>query len=558
MARGRKLSRQIARYLGSEAAEATLQRLAATLNRAEISEAPADAAVVLAKLPALLDVVDASYTNYEDNLALAERNLALSSAELLTANRSISAMVNCLGQGFLLFGADGICLPVYAKACEALLETSPAGRPIADVLRLDPERKARFVALLRLAFGGGHAMSFSEIMRFAPSIFPHSAGRNIRIDYKAESDAQGQLAHIVVIVTDVTEQIRAQTLAEERKSAFEAVERALRDRQSFGRFMRHAMEFTALLTDATAEMTDSLKREAHTLKAGAGAFRLTRLMNALHDCEQAFTSGRDMPNAVEWRTPQSALQQEIDAIIASFQRLLGIDVLRLEHESSFDRQTLFDFAGFLAGRGLGDLRQDFIRLVCTESLAAHLHHYDLYLADLAERFNKKVAPIRFIGADVRIVPELYRGVFESLLHLFRNIMDHGIELPDERRERGKEETGNVTVTTTLRFAQDGLNWLCLEIQDDGAGIAVAKVRQKLQDVDSAGNWQERSDADVLAALSARNISTAAAVTQYSGRGIGLNAVHHAVTQLGGRFSLHTTQGQGTTYLIELPYRLDLP
>lgn len=184
MARGRKLSRQIARYLGSEAAEETLRQIAVALRDPTAAAVPPNAADLLEKLPALLEVVDGSYANYEGNLALAERNLALSSAELLAANRSIGAMVNCLGQGFLLFGADGICLAVYAKACEELLEIIPAGRSIAEVLRLDPERKARFTSLLRLVFGGGHAMAFEEIMRFAPSIFPHSNGRSIRLDYK--------------------------------------------------------------------------------------------------------------------------------------------------------------------------------------------------------------------------------------------------------------------------------------------------------------------------------------------------------------------------------------
>ncbi len=554
MSRGRKLSRQIARYLGSETAEATLLQLAAALRDPATAALPLYAAEVLEKLPGLLEVVDASYANYEGNLALAERNLALSSAELLTANRSISAMVNCLGQGFLLFGEDGICLPVYAKACEELLETIPAGRPIADVLRLDPERKARFVSLLRLAFGSGHAMTFSEIMRFAPGIFPHAHGRHIRIDYKPEQDEQGKLAHIVVIVTDMTEQIRAQALAEERKAAFEAVERALRDRQSFGVYMRHVAEFTSLLAVATGEAEVSLRREAHTLKAGAGAFRLMRLMNVLHDFEQMSV----LDNAAVIKTHQVVLQREIDAIIAHFRQLLGIDVLQLEYESSFDRKTLFGFADYLAGRGLTELRAEFIRQVCTESLAINLRHYDLYLTDLAERFNKKVAPIRFCGADVPIVPERYRPVFESLLHLFRNIMDHGIELPDERRDRGKDSSGHVTVTTSLNAAAGGTTWLRLEIQDDGAGIDIVKVRQKLHMQDASGNWLECSDRDVLAALVERNVSTAETVTHYSGRGIGMNAVHHAVTQLGGRFELSTIQGQGTTYLIELPYLLDQP
>lgn len=554
MSRGRKLSRQIARYLGSETAETTLLQLATALRDPAAATVPPNAADVLEKLPDLLEVVDASYANYEGNLALSERNLALSSAELLTANRSISAMVNCLGQGFLLFGADGICLPVYAKACEELLETIPAGRPVADVLRLDPERKARFTSLLRLAFGGGHAMAFGEIMRFAPSIFPHARGRHIRIDYKPEQDQQGKLAHVVVIVTDMTEQIRAQALAEERKAAFEAVERALRDRQSFGMYMRHVAEFTSLLTKVTGDTEASLRREAHTLKAGAGAFRLMRLMNALHDFEQMPT----LDDTAALKDHQAALQQEIDAVIAHFRQLLGVDVLQLEHESSFDRKTLVGFADYLARRGLAELRMDFIRQVCTESLSASLRHYDLYLTDLAERFNKKVGPMRFSGTDIPIVPELYRNLFESLLHLFRNIMDHGIETPDERRGKGKDETGGVNVTTALLTRADGATWLRLAIQDDGNGVDLAKVRQKLHALDAAGNWLERGDCEVLTALVEHNVSTAAAVTQYSGRGIGLNAVHHAVSQLGGRFSLQTTPGQGTTYLIELPYRLDLP
>lgn len=559
---GKKLSRQIARYLGHDATELDLTNLLAFLREAAIPDLPPRDRELLKNIPVLLNIVDTSYQKYEDNIALAERNLAISSEELLQANHSISLMVNCLGQGFLMFDESLICAPVYSQACLALLETTPAGKHIASVLRLDADKADRLTSLLGQAFRGSHAMSFEEIMRFAPRSFKHSEGRHIELDYKNEEDGSGRLKHVVVIATDITDRIQALTLAEERKNSFESIERALHDRLAFGSHIRQAQEFIDKLLSGAADDALGLQREAHTLKASAGVFRLMRLMNALHDFEtmirthQELHAGQPLPPAELMRFGK-LMETKLGDTQRHFKNVLGIDIFKLEGESGISKKAAYDFAGYLRNKNLPDLRRDYIERVCAESLTGHLTRYDLYIHDLAERFNKKAHPIRFVGGDIPLVPDRYKAFLESFVHIFRNIMDYGIEMPDERKAGGKDECGTIEVKMGLYADDKEQLRLRLEIADDGAGVSIPRLRAKLAAAWPKTKWGDQPDAEVLQTILTHRISTRDAATHYSGRGLGMNIVHEETLKLGGTISVRSEDGKGTAFTIEVPYILDI-
>jgi two-component system, chemotaxis family, sensor kinase CheA len=559
----KKLSRQIVRYLGLDGTHGSLQAVLDVILRMLPTDAPPDSRGLLEKFQPFLDVVDASYEKYEENLAIAERNIAISSEELLQANRSIRTLVNSLGQGFLMFDQSLICSSVYSQACEQLLETSPAGKHIAAVLGLDENQTQSFVALLHLVFRDDHAMSFDEILRFAPNRFAHSGDRQIRLDYKNEKDRQGKTTAIVVIATDVTELIQAEALAAERKAKFESIEYVLRDRTAFGFFMLRACDFTELLGHLPPEtQLTRLWMEAHTLKAGAGMFRMRSLMNKLHDFESALKAAPESATAGQIDQGiithyRHELQTEIEVIVDRFKQLLDMDILKLETERTFDKAAIYNFAATLAEHGLMDIRKEFIRTVCAEPLSAMLRHWDVYLKELAERFNKKVRPVAFSGGDILVVSDHYRSLFQSLIHLFRNIMDHGIETPSLRREAGKDEAGLIKIAGMLRQDATGRSWLCLEIADDGAGVNIAKLRKKFAALDHGTATEALTDDEVLQMMFSYGGSTNDVVNEFSGRGFGVRAVADEVRKLDGSIRVKTDPGQGTSFFIEVPYVMDL-
>ncbi|MEO8331993.1 MAG: chemotaxis protein CheW [Gallionella sp.] len=176
------------------------------------------------------------------------------------------------------------------------------------------------------------------------------------------------------------------------------------------------------------------------------------------------------------------------------------------------------------------------------------NRFQRVVRDSAGKLNKKVQ-LKIIGEGTELDKGLIEKVSDPLTHLVRNSLDHGIEPPDERIAKGKNPQG----TITLRAAHQGGN-IVIEVSDDGAGLnrerILAKAREKGLPVDDS-----MSDADVWQIIFAPGFSTAAVVTDVSGRGVGMDVVKRNIESIGGRVEILSHHGQGSTITIRLPLTL---
>jgi len=168
--------------------------------------------------------------------------------------------------------------------------------------------------------------------------------------------------------------------------------------------------------------------------------------------------------------------------------------------------------------------------------------------DIARRRGRDVE-LTIEGADIELDRAIVDELADPVLHLLRNAIDHGIEPPEERRMRGKQPRG--TLGVTVRRLRDRV---VLELADDGRGIDVERlkslaVERGLLTMDDARALPER-DAVMLCCL--LGLSTAADVTDVSGRGVGMDAVKRAIEQVGGTLEIESTRGQGTRFRLSLP------
>jgi chemosensory pili system protein ChpA (sensor histidine kinase/response regulator) len=140
--------------------------------------------------------------------------------------------------------------------------------------------------------------------------------------------------------------------------------------------------------------------------------------------------------------------------------------------------------------------------------------------------------------------EVDRGVLERMVgpfeHLLRNSVAHGIETPAQRQAAGKDATGEIRVTVT----QEG-NEIGVDCRDDGAGLDLARIRQRGRNAGLLAPDQEPSDADLANLIFLPGFSTATEVTELAGRGVGLDVVRAEVNAMGGRIETASTPGQGT-------------
>ncbi len=151
-------------------------------------------------------------------------------------------------------------------------------------------------------------------------------------------------------------------------------------------------------------------------------------------------------------------------------------------------------------------------------------------------------------ADKAVVEAL----FEPLLHVLRNALDHGVEAPEARQASGKPPSA----TITLRGARDG-DRVIVEVEDDGGGIDAERIRQVAVErgVLPPEAAEQLSDEAALDLIFAPGFSTATAVSAVSGRGVGMDAVRSSVERLGGRVSVATKRGRGTTVRFILPFTI---
>ena len=171
--------------------------------------------------------------------------------------------------------------------------------------------------------------------------------------------------------------------------------------------------------------------------------------------------------------------------------------------------------------------------------------------DLSQSLGRRVR-LQVEGQDTELDKSLLEAIKDPLTHAVRNSLDHGIEPPEEREAAGKDPEG----TLKLRAYQEGSH-VIIEVSDDGAGIAVEKVRQKAIErgvisPDRAGQLGER---ELLQLIFLPGFSTAAAVTNVSGRGVGMDVVRTNVEKIGGKVEIDSRQGKGTTLRLRIPLTL---
>jgi two-component system chemotaxis sensor kinase CheA len=175
--------------------------------------------------------------------------------------------------------------------------------------------------------------------------------------------------------------------------------------------------------------------------------------------------------------------------------------------------------------------------------------------DAAAALGKDVE-IAFSGDHIAIDAHIIEGLRAPLAHIVRNAVAHGIESPAERLASGKPRTGRIEVS--IRIEPDGE--IVLDIADDGAGLDPARIRRRgiENGMMSAANAARMTDDEIIALLFAPGFSTAARLSAYAGRGVGLNAAKAAVEAFGGKLEAERPARHGALFRIRIAHAVQPP
>jgi two-component system, chemotaxis family, sensor kinase CheA len=168
------------------------------------------------------------------------------------------------------------------------------------------------------------------------------------------------------------------------------------------------------------------------------------------------------------------------------------------------------------------------------------------IRDLA-RDSGKVVSVELVGEETEIDRNMVDEIYPPLVHLARNAVDHGIEMLEDRRKAGKDERGTIRLQASHRKGN-----IVIEVSDDGRGLNREKILAGARKLGVADITAGGSDGEIDRLVFVPGLSTAQAVSDISGRGVGMDVVKQAVEKMRGKIEIDSSTGRGTSFVIRLP------
>ena len=194
--------------------------------------------------------------------------------------------------------------------------------------------------------------------------------------------------------------------------------------------------------------------------------------------------------------------------------------------------------------------QDSVMALRMVPLEATFKKMNRIVRDMTKKLGKK-AKLVLIGEDTEVDKNVTEHIGDPLMHIIRNSLDHGIELPEVRRDAGKDEQGIIALS-----AQNAGGEVLIRIEDDGAGMNRGKILQKAREKGLLTKAEaEYTDQEIYSFIFAPGFSTKEQVTEFSGRGVGMDVVVSNLKALGGSITVDSTPGRGSVTIIRIPLTL---
>lgn len=358
-------------------------------------------------------------------------------------------------------------------------------------------------------------------------------GRRFHFAWRSLSVGDASRA-VLVVIRDVTQKRELEEADREQTEMLRLFKILLRDPDGFGEFRRAGGDLVESLLSGTTDREQQL-RDLHTLKGNAAVMGVDSIADLCHalEAELAYTEAcleadqKDRLGAA-WSTT-SELMNSIQG-----ERERVIELSTEEHAR---------LASLVAANAPQEQLSEAIEALCLESVPRRLRLMAAQTRETARRVGKDIV-VTVESPPLRLDPGRWRDLWFACVHLMRNAVDHGIEGPEERLRAEKPARGRIVIAVE---ADD--HGMRITLGDDGRGIDWDRVRQEAERSGLPAETRE----DLERALFADGLSTREAVTELSGRGVGLGAVAREAARLGGTVEVLSRRGAGSEFRLSLPW-----
>jgi HPt (histidine-containing phosphotransfer) domain-containing protein len=500
----------------------------------------------------------------EQNATL-EQRVAERTAQLTQKTNDINAMLQNMTLGVCTIVPGNTIHPEYSAQLPVIfgIDGDIAGRDVLECLFAQSTLGADVRDQITVALGavvGESSMMFEFNGHLLPREMQISVGGAQRVIQMEWSPIVGDgdvIEKLLFIAQDVTHLRELELASAQQKAELEVISRLLAlPVGKFNDFTASATKFIASnreliqAVDHTEEMTvAALFRNMHTIKGNARTLGLTLVTDVAHEAEQAYDRLRKDANE-PWDAPR--LLAELDRVEAAVARYVDVNDNKLGRNGR--SQDLFTGRGaFVANEELDRLKQlatvisrsrddAGVRELCGRVAGLGLVPLERIVsgcvdsvASLARELGKPEPRVALTGGDIAFTPPFAEALKSSLMHMVRNALDHGIEMPEERVRSGKPEQGELRIHCERKG-----DTVDLRVGDDGRGLALKALLTKGRAAGVFGA-DETPAPEVVAELIFRSgLSTAQAVTQMSGRGVGMDAVRTFLGEQGATAAIELT------------------
>jgi two-component system chemotaxis sensor kinase CheA len=503
----------------------------------------------------------AELQKYSKNL---EQMVEARTEELRKANKFVQTMIDSLGQGLLVFNKENECMPTFTKACVELFPGQPEqGKKIWDIMELGEDKARSFKKWSDSVFS--EILPFEDLSGLGPANVDGEDDQYIALEYHPFREDDGSLAGVVTVATDKTKEHQATKEAEKQQEYANMVIKLVKNKNQFLSFVKDSRKMIDHLVHVTSEGNEDeldfneILLLMHSIKGGAGVYSITKIFEMAHDYETGLEpyKERDPSEFLEYLPTfhQQILniKKTLENYFKDYRYFLGDAIVDGFARVEIKLKDLHDFGDRLTSGEDGFLlKQKFEEQFVKQPAYSLLGNYSDRVIEIAENNGKKMNPITFHGKNVRINTEYYSELFTNLVHAFSNAVIHGLENPDDRKMNGKQETGQMNVNFYPYFSQ-GKKWMKISIEDDGRGIDPSIIRKKLIEKGlSEEEVESESELEIIQHIFDDSFSTAEAVSNIAGRGVGMNAIKASVLNMGGELVMESVKGQGCKLIIDVP------
>jgi signal transduction histidine kinase len=471
--------------------------------------------------------------SFFDNVIGLERIVQRRTAELDARNRDMRLVLDRVGQGLLTIDRRGVPSVERSREFERWFPPSTSEGE-GTVFDLFERASAGFAARSRIAWDQvlDGLMPLSLTLEQMPSRLV-AGDRQLSVAYAPVED--GEAAHrFLVVVSDVTAEAKRALAESERRETLEIFERLLSDRSAVEGFFEEGSALAEAVFAGKIPDLPTVRRALHTLKGNSALFGLSGLSTVCHDLETWIAEENRLPTEAAC----APVRAYWDVLLARVERLMG----KRRNVIEVDERD-YDALDHSARRGAAaDVLLTKIHALKLEPTERRLQHFAEQARRVAVRLEKEV-DVKVDATSARVDPQRWRAFWSAFIHVIRNAVDHGVELAAERTANGKAALGTIWLRTYVRDDE-----FFVEVADDGRGVDWSKVVEKAEQL----GFPASSDAERKSALFRDGVSTAATLTDISGRGVGMGAVKQATEALGGRIEIETEVHRGTSVRMIFP------